>query len=78
MGWFSDFFSGKRAEETPQQTSSPASLGNGTRQDGSKYYQDVVHDTATGFRVQRGEEGEKRIKYRTKDGSYVTKKLGDD
>jgi hypothetical protein len=38
----------------------------------------VVHDTATGFRVQRGEEGEKRIKYRTKDGSYVTKKLGDD
>jgi hypothetical protein len=23
MGWFSDFFSGKRAEETPQQTSSP-------------------------------------------------------
>ena len=78
MGWFSDFFSGKRAEETPQQTSSPANLGNGTRQDGSNYYQDVVHDTATGFRVQRGEEGEKRIKYRTKDGSYVTKKLGDD
>ena len=78
MGWFSDFFLGKRAEETPLQTSSSASLGTGTRQDGSKYYQDVVHDTATGFRVQRGEEGEKRIKYRTKDGSYVTKKLGDD
>lgn len=77
MGWFSGFFSRKAKEERTQDDSVPASERRGTREDGSKYFKDEVHNTDNGFRVQRGENGEKQIKYRTKDG-YVTKRFNDE
>lgn len=51
--------------------STPAQ-GKGTRADGTNHYQDEVHNKENGFRVQKGPDGEKRIKYPTKDG-HVTK-----
>jgi|694.fasta_scaffold05072_1 hypothetical protein len=70
MGWWSGIFSfwGDGSER-------PTS-GKGTRADGTNYYQDEVVNPTNGFRVQRGEKGEKRIKYPTKDAN-VTKRLKD-
>ena len=76
-GWVSGFFSGKSKEERTQDDSVPAGGGKGTRQDGSNYYQAEVLNKKNGFRVERGEQGEKRIGYRTKDG-YVTKRFNDE
>ena len=46
--------------------------GKGTRPDGTNHYQNELSNKTNGFRVQKGPDGEKRIKYPTKEG-HVTK-----
>ena len=75
MGLFSWHFpSGDKGDQGAARSQGPGSAGKGTRQDGSRYYEDEVHNTENGFRVQRGANGEKRIAYPTADGGYVKKR----
>ena len=78
MGLFSWLFSRKDEgdREAAAAAAGAAAKGKGTRKDGTKYYQDVVHNKENGFRVQLGEKGEERIVYPTADGGYVKKRKG--
>ncbi len=77
MSLFSWLFSGGDKKDQEGSTSEASTAkGKGTRKDGTKYYQDVVHNKQNGFRVQVGEQGEERIVYPTADGSYVKKRKG--
>jgi hypothetical protein len=80
VGLFSWLFSsGDKGDREGAASEEPVSKGKGSREDGSPYYQDEVHNTQNGFRVQRGAKGEKRIAYPTADGGYVKKrKSGED
>jgi len=77
MSLFSWFFSsGKKGDREASAPEGATAKSKGTREDGSPYFEDEVHNTDNGFRVQRGAKGEKRIAYPTANGGYVKKRQG--